>query len=74
VEAAFDMAGGSGEFAILSATSTATNQNTWIANMEKFLKEDAKYKDLKLSRPPMVMICATRVSLKPKPCSRPTLT
>lgn len=48
VEAAFDMAGGSGEFAILSATSTATNQNTWIANMEKLLKEDAKYKDLKL--------------------------
>jgi rhamnose transport system substrate-binding protein len=48
VEAAFDMAGGSGEFAILSATSTATNQNTWIANMEKLLAEDAKYKDLKL--------------------------
>ncbi|MDD2533262.1 MAG: substrate-binding domain-containing protein [Eubacteriales bacterium] len=48
VEAAFDMSGGSGEFAILSATSTATNQNTWIANMEKLLKEDAKYKDLKL--------------------------
>ncbi len=48
VEAAFDMSGGSGEFAILSATSTATNQNTWIANMEKLLAEDAKYKDLKL--------------------------
>lgn len=48
VEAAFDLSGGAGEFAILSATSTATNQNTWIANMEKLLKEDAKYKDLKL--------------------------
>lgn len=48
VEAAFDLSGGAGEFAILSATSTATNQNTWIANMEKLLAEDAKYKDLKL--------------------------
>ena len=48
VEAAYDMAGGSGDIAILSATSTATNQNTWIANMQKLLTEDAKYKDLKL--------------------------
>ena len=48
VEAAFDMSGGAGDIAILSATSTATNQNTWIANMQKLLDEDAKYKDLKL--------------------------
>ncbi len=47
VEAAFDMMGGSGEFAILSATSQAANQNTWIAEMQEFLK-DGKYKDMKL--------------------------
>ena len=48
VEAAYDMADGAGDFAILSATSTATNQNTWIANMQKLLDEDTKYKDLNL--------------------------
>lgn len=47
VEAAFDMMGGSGEFAILSATSQAANQNTWIEQMKDTLK-DAKYKDMKL--------------------------
>lgn len=47
VEAAYDLSGGKGEFAILSATSTATNQNTWIENMKKTLT-DSKYKDLKL--------------------------
>lgn len=47
VEAAFDMTGGSGEFAILSATSQAANQNAWIAQMQTTLK-DSKYKDMKL--------------------------
>ncbi len=47
VEAAFDMMGGSGEFAILSATSQAANQNAWIAQMQTTLK-DSKYKDMKL--------------------------
>lgn len=47
VEAAFDLTGGSGQFAILSATSTASNQNTWIENMKKTL-EDPKYADLEL--------------------------
>jgi len=47
VEAAFEMTGGKGEFAILSATSTASNQNAWIENMKIALK-DAKYADLKL--------------------------
>ena len=47
VDAALDMAKGTGEIAILSATSTATNQNTWIANMQTILKED-KYKGLNL--------------------------
>jgi rhamnose transport system substrate-binding protein len=47
VEAAYDLSGGKGDIAILSATSTATNQNTWIENMKKTLAEP-KYKDLKL--------------------------
>ena len=36
-----------GEFAILSAASTATNQNAWIKYMKLELKK-AKYKDMKL--------------------------
>ncbi len=47
IQAAYDMAGGKGDIAILSATSQATNQNTWIEWMKKEL-EDAKYKDMKL--------------------------
>lgn len=47
VEAAYDMMDGSGEFAILSATSQAANQNAWIEQMKIFLKDD-KYKDMKL--------------------------
>ncbi|MDR0377834.1 MAG: substrate-binding domain-containing protein, partial [Spirochaetaceae bacterium] len=37
VEAAYDLAGGSGEIAILSATSQASNQNLWIEYMRKEL-------------------------------------
>ncbi|MDR2211988.1 MAG: rhamnose ABC transporter substrate-binding protein [Spirochaetaceae bacterium] len=47
VEAAFDQAGGSGEIAILSATSQASNQNAWIAVMEETLKQP-KYANLNL--------------------------
>ena len=47
VDSVFDMSGGEGEFAILSASSTATNQNAWIAAMETILK-DEKYAGLKL--------------------------
>lgn len=47
VQAMYEMIGGKGEIAILSATSQATNQNTWIAWMKKEL-EDPKYKDMKL--------------------------
>ena len=47
VEAAFDQAGGSGEIAILSATSQASNQNAWIAVMQDVLKQP-KYANLKL--------------------------
>ena len=47
VDSVMDMTGGEGEFAILSASSTATNQNAWIAAMETILK-DSKYANLKL--------------------------
>ncbi|MDR0361236.1 MAG: rhamnose ABC transporter substrate-binding protein [Planctomycetota bacterium] len=47
IQAAYDMAGGKGDIAILSATSQATNQNTWIQWMQEELK-DPKYKDMKL--------------------------
>lgn len=47
IQAAYDMTGGKGEIAVLSATSQATNQNLWIEWMKKEL-EDPKYKDMKL--------------------------
>jgi rhamnose transport system substrate-binding protein len=47
IQGVTEMIGGSGEIAILSATSQATNQNTWIEWMKKEL-EDPKYKDVKL--------------------------
>jgi rhamnose transport system substrate-binding protein len=42
-----DAMGGEGEFAILSAASTMTNQNNWIAAMKEELK-DPKYAKMKL--------------------------
>ena len=39
--------GGKGEFAVLSATPDAANQNAWIEAMKKALA-DPKYKDIKL--------------------------
>ena len=47
IEAAYDMSGGSGDIAILSATSQATNQNLWIDFMKKELQKP-KYANLKL--------------------------
>ena len=47
IEGMSDMIGGSGDIAILSATSQAANQNLWIEWMKKEL-EDPKYKDIKL--------------------------
>ncbi len=38
VDSILDMAGGEGEFAVLSASSTATNQNAWIAAMDAIIK------------------------------------
>jgi len=49
VEAAFDLAGGSGEIAILSATSQASNQNAWIAVMQEVLRQP-KYANLNMVR------------------------
>ncbi len=48
VDAAYDMCGGSGQFAILSATSQASNQNAWIESMQTILKSDSKYSGLEL--------------------------
>ncbi|WP_142973292.1 rhamnose ABC transporter substrate-binding protein [Enterococcus casseliflavus] len=48
MDAVLALAGGEGQFAILSATSTATNQNTWIAGMEELMAEDEKYAGLEL--------------------------
>jgi rhamnose transport system substrate-binding protein len=51
IQAAYDMAGGAGDIAILSATSQASNQNLWIEWMQKELSENAsKYANLKLVR------------------------
>ena len=48
VDSVADMCGeDGGEFAILSASSTATNQNAWIDAMKEILKQD-KYANLKL--------------------------
>ncbi|MBD0380010.1 rhamnose ABC transporter substrate-binding protein [Paenibacillus sedimenti] len=47
VQAISEMIGGKGEIAVLSATSQATNQNTWIEWMKEELK-DPKYKDIRL--------------------------
>lgn len=47
VQAISEMIGGKGQIAVLSATSQATNQNTWIEWMKEELK-DPKYKDIEL--------------------------
>jgi len=47
IDAVYDLAGGEGQWAILSATSQAANQNAWIDAMKK-LAEDEKYAKLEL--------------------------
>lgn len=37
-----------GEFAVVSASSQATNQNEWIGYMKEALAQDVKYKNMKL--------------------------
>jgi len=46
VDSAYDMSGGEGQFAVLSATALATNQNAWIAAMEEIIAENPKYANL----------------------------
>lgn len=46
VDSCYDMCGGEGQFAVLSASSTATNQNAWIAAMEEIVAADSKYDKL----------------------------
>ena len=46
--ACLDISGGEGQFAILSATSQAANQNAWIDAMKKIMEEDDKYSKLEL--------------------------
>ena len=48
IELMGSMIGYSGEIAILSATTEAPDQNTWIAAMVDTLNTDPKYKDMKL--------------------------
>ena len=47
VDAVFDLTGGEGQFAILSATSQASNQNAWIASMNAILEDD-QYADIEM--------------------------
>lgn len=47
IEAVSEMIGGKGQIAVLSATSQATNQNTWIEFMQKEL-EKPEYADIEL--------------------------
>lgn len=48
VELMGSLMGYKGQFAILSATTDAPNQNRWIEVMKKTLGSNAKYKDMKL--------------------------
>jgi rhamnose transport system substrate-binding protein len=43
-----DLIGGEGDFAILSSTPTATNQNAWIAFMKDRMAKDDKFSKMKL--------------------------
>jgi rhamnose transport system substrate-binding protein len=48
LESMGSLIGYQGEFAILSSTATATNQNAWIAAMKKALADDPKFAQMKL--------------------------
>lgn len=47
-DAVYDISGGEGQWAIVSASSQATNQNAWIDAMKKLMEEDTKYSKLEL--------------------------
>lgn len=48
LESMHQLTGGEGEFAILSSTPTATNQNAWIEFMKNKLASDSKFSKMKL--------------------------
>ena len=48
MDAVYDIAGGEGQWAILSATSQAANQNAWIDAMKGIMESDEKYAALEL--------------------------
>lgn len=48
VDAVYDITGGEGQWAILSATSQAANQNAWIESMKAIIEADSKYAGLEL--------------------------
>ncbi len=48
MEAVHDITGGEGQWAVLSATSQAANQNAWIEAMKKTMESDEKYSKLEL--------------------------
>lgn len=48
MDAVYDLAGGEGDWAILSATSQAANQNAWIDSMKSLMDSDSKYANLNL--------------------------
>ena len=48
MDACYDIAGGEGQYAILSATSQAANQNAWIDAMAKIAESDEKYSKMEL--------------------------
>lgn len=47
MDAVLDLSGGMGQWAILSSSSTAANQNEWINRMRETMKDD-KYKGLEM--------------------------
>lgn len=48
MDAVLDISGGEGQWAILSATSQASNQNAWIEAMKEIMEADEKYSKLEL--------------------------
>ena len=48
LESLYNVTGGEGDFAILSSTPTATNQNAWIDFIKKRMAADSKYAKLNL--------------------------
>ena len=49
LESMGNLIGYQGDFAILSSTATATNQNAWIGSMKKALESDPKFANMKLA-------------------------